>query len=233
MADKFISATQTQVATKVSTKTQVLLGLMIAACLGGIFAIAGSMNKLIKKPNKPIEAEIKVDIGGKNGHCCARAGGGPCDVGTPCPFDGTEINDYGDIHDFIGECDCIPNAESPVDNVPNIKGGSSNLTTNYPITDEIKQKAKITKLDDGKVKYDYIIGENGEITAPKNIVDDGCACHLGGCSCPSICVSTETYDYQSDWYSESWTDSMSSNCRKNYSETSGFTHSEINGVVTQ
>ena len=28
MADKFISATQTQVATKVSTKTQVLLGLI-------------------------------------------------------------------------------------------------------------------------------------------------------------------------------------------------------------
>lgn len=39
MVEKY-SATQTQVATKVSTKTKVLLGLVIAGCLGGMFAIA-------------------------------------------------------------------------------------------------------------------------------------------------------------------------------------------------
>ena len=48
MVEKY-SATQTQVATKVSTKTKVLLGLMIAGCLGGMFAIA-SMS--FSKPKK-------------------------------------------------------------------------------------------------------------------------------------------------------------------------------------
>lgn len=44
MQEKFISATQTQVATKVSTKTRVLLGLMMVACLGGMFAIINTLN---------------------------------------------------------------------------------------------------------------------------------------------------------------------------------------------
>lgn len=52
MQEKFVSATQTQVATKVSTKTKILLGLMMASCLGGMFAIVSSTTKLINAPQK-------------------------------------------------------------------------------------------------------------------------------------------------------------------------------------
>ncbi|HNV96820.1 MAG TPA: hypothetical protein PKL13_00685 [bacterium] len=52
MQEKFVNAIKTQVATKVSTKTKVLLGLMMMACLGGMFAIASSTTKLINTPQK-------------------------------------------------------------------------------------------------------------------------------------------------------------------------------------
>ena len=44
MQEKFVSATQTQVATKISTKTKILLGLIMVSCLGGMFAIVGGLN---------------------------------------------------------------------------------------------------------------------------------------------------------------------------------------------
>lgn len=52
MSEKFIGATQTQVATKVSTKTKVLLGIVMIFALAGMFGIASmgisSKNKLKK-----------------------------------------------------------------------------------------------------------------------------------------------------------------------------------------
>ncbi len=58
MAEKFISATQTQVATKVSTKTKVLLGIAIVLCASGIFAIVGGLSNeandlLVNKNQEP------------------------------------------------------------------------------------------------------------------------------------------------------------------------------------
>ncbi|HNV96818.1 MAG TPA: hypothetical protein PKL13_00675 [bacterium] len=53
MQEKFVNAIKTQVATKVSTKTKVLLGLMMMACLGGMFAIINTLNfKTLKQTRK-------------------------------------------------------------------------------------------------------------------------------------------------------------------------------------
>ncbi|HNV96917.1 MAG TPA: hypothetical protein PKL13_01200 [bacterium] len=61
MVEKY-SATQTQVATKVSTKTKVLLGFLIVGCLGGMFAIASMglkslSREAVNQPNSKIVLE--------------------------------------------------------------------------------------------------------------------------------------------------------------------------------
>ncbi|HNV96817.1 MAG TPA: hypothetical protein PKL13_00670 [bacterium] len=51
MQEKFVNAIKTQVATKVSTKTKVLLGLIIVASLSGMFALIGLSSKTLLKQN--------------------------------------------------------------------------------------------------------------------------------------------------------------------------------------
>ena len=65
MQEKFISATQTQVATKISTKTRVLLGIIIFASITGIFAVIslsinnmGTKQQLIETKKKIIENDL-------------------------------------------------------------------------------------------------------------------------------------------------------------------------------
>ena len=61
MVEKY-SATQTQVATKVSTKTKVLLGFLIVGCLGGMFAITTNLTKNILVKNKKTSNIEKIKL---------------------------------------------------------------------------------------------------------------------------------------------------------------------------